>query len=525
VAIILNQEEENKQQPATQPGMQLSSGSSAAPSGAPQPRANPASSGQFTNVQRFLQANRGVGSQIAGRLSDTTGQQVQQATQRVGQVGGLKQDVTKEQERVGQAGQIAEQIRNNVVGLTQNQPQFEQARQLIQGTTAAQQQTQALGDLSARAQSALTQAGQTVAQLGTEPGRFSLLRRTIGAPQYTAGQQRLDQLLTQTEGSPLLTQQSREQRGVVGQQAALASDLQSQISQGIQDYTQAAQAAQQQLTGTIGEVQTGIKSAGQQALEQARSMREQDQDILRRFFAGELADPAVSTPGAMQKAAINPDRQRAIELLQSMGVDPGMRTFGVLGGQSLSQMFQNYGQTPTDIQQVLSEQEIARLNALQRLSGQEPTYQRMEGPGALAFNQELLGQIQAKERELQDFIENYQITFTGNRGGSNFSVDPRTDSVKNLLRAFNSPDYLRSLENAAGQGRVNLDKAIAELNKRGFFSQRVDAGLPTEINRLQNLYKSLGYIDDPYNSRNLSSIGVGGFFENPNSVRVEPIRR
>lgn len=512
MAIVLNQQQEQEKQEQTQQQPMLSGAvpmsSSGAGAQAPQGAQRPVSSGQFTNVQRFIQANQGVGNQIAERMGETTQRGVARVGQGVGELAGLKQQVGQERERIGQADTVAEQIRGNVQSLTQG-PQFEQARQLITGQTAADQQRQQLQGISDPLQTNISRAQQQVSQLGSEPGRFNLLRQVIGAPSYTAGQQRLDQLLTQTEGGRTLGQQSQQQRGQLGSQTAQSQDLMGRISGGINEYGQQAAEASQMLTGLLGSEIGGVQQRGRSALEQENARRLQDEALLRRYFAGEFSQQQTpSQPGTTVKMqAVNPELERVNQLLSEVGFNPGQRTFGVLGGKQLSDIFTNFGTRAQNINQVLSEPEIARFNALQQLSGSDTRMDRGQLAG-LGLNQDIASQIADRQRQYQDLLRG-QIdgTYTwGATGDSGLINTGGGTSGGSISRRFNASDFYNASPQAidslltSALGRDASTITSSDIGNERFETKPFDALRVGALN-FANQLESLGYFDtsmDPF---------------------------
>jgi hypothetical protein len=515
MAIVLNQQQEQEKQEQSQqqpmlPGatpMSSSGGQMAAvPAGRQQQR--PASSGQFTNVQRFIQANQGVGNQIAQRMGETTSRGLEKVGQGVGQLTGLKQEVGQERERIGQADAVANQIRGNVQELTTG-PQFDQARQLITGQTAADQQRQQLQGISDPLQTNISRAQQQISQLGSEPGRFNLLRQVIGAPSYTAGQQRLDQLLTQTEGGRTLGQQFQQQRGQLGSQTAQSEDLMNRISGGISEYGQQAAQASQMLTGLLGSEIGGVQQRGRTALEQEAARRQEDENLLRRYFAGEFSSPQLNAPpgATMKMQAVSPELERVNQLLNQVGFTPGQRTFGTLANRQLGEIFTGFGSRPERIQQVLSDEEIARFNALQQLSGSADRMSKEQLTG-LGLNQQVAQEIEDKQKQFQNLISGgVEGVYTwGAEGDSGLINTGSGTSGGSFGRTYSARDIysptVDSLDRLLGTA-FGVDPT--KLTQRDLGGPRFEVkpfdSLRTGVVNLSNQLQNLGYFNtsmDPF---------------------------
>lgn len=196
-------------------------------------------SGRFTNLQGFLQANKGFAQKqggLAGKMSQRIGTQVGQAQQtlatekqKFGQtLGGIKQEAVKTKEATrpslgylsGYGGTEAEKQyqfdeAGNITGLKPQaqpgqmqlavQPEQAQAPQMDINQASENirkaQELKYTGPERLGAEKELEAQKQTLGELGqataSQEGRFGLLNRFFGRPTYSTGQQRLDQLLVQ----------------------------------------------------------------------------------------------------------------------------------------------------------------------------------------------------------------------------------------------------------------------------------------------------------------------------------------
>lgn len=229
MAVIQNQQPDlvngqNPGQPLQTVGTATPStqqGSTAAPASSSSP--SPQGSGRFTNIQKYINANQGGGQKIANQIGNTLQNQFGQQT-------GQAQDYyTKLNQGIQQGNQVAQtgqgytqqlkdignQINNattagydqrgaqdqNLAGIQNfvNQPNFNQfqdiqaGRGINEGLLNLQQQKAAQA-----ANTALQGTQQAQQALSSEGGRFGLLQKQFGgnsSPNYSQGQQRLDQIL------------------------------------------------------------------------------------------------------------------------------------------------------------------------------------------------------------------------------------------------------------------------------------------------------------------------------------------
>lgn len=194
-----------QQQAQGQPPQQTTGGASAlsaAPvgGGAVPPKAG---SGGFVNLQRYMQANKGgeFGNKVANTISD----QGASSKQAIGQAAEAFKAAAAKGTVAGQAGlggqgMTAEQLQQQGQSFGENaianagnlgNSQVEQFQKLIGGQYAGPSQLQDVARLRAQAQSA-QQLGNLASSQG---GQQQLLTQLYGRPSYTAGQQRLDNLL------------------------------------------------------------------------------------------------------------------------------------------------------------------------------------------------------------------------------------------------------------------------------------------------------------------------------------------
>jgi len=194
------------------------------------PQAKPQGSGRFTNLQKYIQANQGAGEQIAGSIGK-----------------GVREEIGKEER---EAGEYYKNLGSAISGANKVAKEGHKYQQTLKeigenvaagghkeggGTVAKQREGQNFGLqdfatdtgfkqfqniqagrgidedlLKLRQQQAARESGQyldTAQQaqesLGSQGGRFNLLRQTFGGaarPGYTTGQQRLDQALLSKSG-------------------------------------------------------------------------------------------------------------------------------------------------------------------------------------------------------------------------------------------------------------------------------------------------------------------------------------
>jgi hypothetical protein len=233
MASIQDNQEENDQavdrSGVSAPGP-LQTVGNAAPGGMATPDKRPQGSGRFTNLQKYIQANQGAGQQIAGQVGKGVKKEIGKEEREAGEyyknlgsaISGARkvtEEGAKYQETLNKIGQnigsakLGEgatikdyENRKQDLGIQKftqdpgfNQYQNIQAGRGIDERLLALRQQQAAKESGEYLQSA--QDAQEA--LGSEGGRFNLLRKTFGGaarPGYSTGQQRLDQALLSQQG-------------------------------------------------------------------------------------------------------------------------------------------------------------------------------------------------------------------------------------------------------------------------------------------------------------------------------------
>lgn len=378
MAVIVNQnQDQNQNAPSQQQGpVQTSSAgggvagvsSGGGPAGAAPAAPRPASSGQFTNLSRYLQANQGSGSKLASKIGENVEGQQQQTKQALGDAGVIGNQIDAEKQRIAQASGFAEQIKQDPTQLLNQQ---QQVQQLASGQTNAAQLQQQGQEALNRAQTGVTGLQQLGGQLGSESGRFSMLQKTLGRPTYSAGQGRLDQLLLQAEGAPALTQLQRQTNAGAQQQAQALNQQQQGFTQGLSDINSQAQAAQQNITGAITGQEKSLQDTLQGKAQQLTAQSAQETAGLQdRIRKGQLSpDDLTKLQSGLGQfnylQGLNSDALKTIQ--QATGI--GSSTFLGSPDEIANAVQSQNGYTASN---VATQQDLARQQALMKLAGQTP---------------------------------------------------------------------------------------------------------------------------------------------------------
>ena len=144
------------------------------------------SSGQFQNIEKYIQANQPQAQQIGQKVGSAVENQITQAQQKAQQLG---EQIQKVQEYK------PSEVLQNLPSATEEQKKTYQATKQTGGYTGPQDITGLAG--YGEAQTATQKAKESYDLLGSEAGQKTLLQQTFNQPQYGGGLLSLDQALLQ----------------------------------------------------------------------------------------------------------------------------------------------------------------------------------------------------------------------------------------------------------------------------------------------------------------------------------------
>lgn len=364
----------------------------------------------FTNLQRILQANKG--SQLGSTLASKAQQEAMDVEKGLGKASEtFKKDVQSNALNTAENVQARESGLNTANSVTaandvQNKiappagtnlvDQFQKFRAgEYKGPVQLDRGAQFLN----RAED-LSNLGQNV---NTSEGRFGLLQRYLGAPQYTTGQKRLDNLLLTKQADPLkqIRQSTaglqNEVSANLAQNQAIAQ-LQQQANQKFAADTRALLGIDDKGAMIAGQGQLGtLDKQMQDKLAAAQTKAGTDYNSLINAFK----QPSSGGNPAMAKQFLQSLYGQNFENLPSdvaAAYRLSNQTWSPKSGVDLRNILQQ-GAAPT-IASATSAQEQARLMALQQLAGIAPT---QFGAGAGTYDP-------SKYYNLAGYLPNYLDT-------------------------------------------------------------------------------------------------------------------
>ncbi|MEO0271669.1 MAG: hypothetical protein ABIM30_01095 [candidate division WOR-3 bacterium] len=256
----------------------------------------PQGSGQFTNLQQFLQANQRSGQNIAEKVkSDVTTSTQNLATTGLQAITKAKSDLEQEKEKdkqsAGRLQSAAEQARQ---AITQNNPLNKPQEQVFNPFADLSKEDETdfykitSGDVSNVQQGAQrfnTQVAQNLSDFGqqqrllgeslADPNlRSQLMARSIkGGVGYTRGQEALDRSIVEAIGGSALKQGMYSGLGTIGQAGQEQEHISQDFGSLTKDYLQFLKEASEQSRGLLSGLSSDVQTTTQ------RRKEEVDQDL------------------------------------------------------------------------------------------------------------------------------------------------------------------------------------------------------------------------------------------------------
>lgn len=278
-----NNEEQLSQQAN---GTSLAPASSVISSGPPGQGAGPTHSGSFTNLQSYLDANQG--GNFAGQLSGDIQNQINQAnTAQNAANSQFQSDVNAG--TVNYNPTLINSAFSNPTSFVQDPNNISQFQQELNAQYTGPNNTSQESNLFNNASQSTANAQQGANALQSEGGRFALLNQFFNQPNYTQGQQNLDQFLLESDPNAQSTfnqtaqnanQSTQNWNNSVNQDNALAQNAANQTAQTAQQVYQGLYGTggnPANLTGgALGNLYNNVQQNTQNAL---NSYGQQNQDV------------------------------------------------------------------------------------------------------------------------------------------------------------------------------------------------------------------------------------------------------
>lgn len=463
----LGTEDKDKQKQATTPGPMSSTGAMT-PGNVPSPSRTAAfstgtqpgtGSGRFTNLQSYIGANKPAGEQLGQKVAGTvqTGLEKSQkeATTQAGQI---REAIGAEKQRLGEAAGFQSQVEQDPTKIASDAAARQRFQQLTSGATSAGQLQSQAEQAQAQAASQLGQIGQQVSGLGTEAGRFNLLKEAVKQPGYTTGQQRLDQLFLQTANPQALAQKQQALQSQLGQaQAGLQQTYQG--PQGISGEFTGENSLAVQAQKAQADLQKALNTQTQQFMTE---QQKEAQDITAKNAAANTAmqqffKQGYNTLTDEQKALINP-------MLESSGLSAGARTYNVLQDPEAYKKYMTEGRTDLTAANVITPQELTRIQSLEQLAGKAPEAYSFAktgeiGPQAGIQSEQLASDIQAQADIFNKALNTPNVITTNN-------VTPGAKTLADVQTALSQLNYDPSMFQGVNQFGFQNKQALGNVIKK-----------------------------------------------------------
>jgi hypothetical protein len=417
------------------------------------------SSGQFQNIEKYIQANQPQGQELGQKIAQNVESKVGESSAQLQKMSTALPSTSqyKPEETIGKAESL-------------QAPEIAAYKQMKStgGYTGPQDITGLAGYNEAF--KASEAAKEAVSKASGEAGQQALLQETFARPDYTKGSNILDQIILAGSqgGKQAITDVGEKYKG-------LSDYLSNQFG-----------VSQKQIEASQAQAQ-----ANKEAIAQAE--KKAMEDLINPLQA--IAEKRNIEYPELQKRILSDvkDYNLTPESLSGLGLNVGQNIYNL----DLS----NYitpNQTPQTINSVASDWQRQKYQALSNLFDQNAGLLSATNPNPdftpIAFNKEQLSKdILTKKKEFEDFAKNRQYNQTFNYGGGRSLSDWQrlmgesdkwnaTGSVNATLQ-----DYLNKGENALNYG--NLDPTMG----RGDYYSQAEIKRQEILNQIKQDLENYGY--------------------------------
>lgn len=346
-------------------------------SSAPQSTGQPNTGSKFTNVSSYLNANQGAGQKIANVVGSNLNNTVNNATQNVDQSAqNFQNAVNSENARVAGANNYVttdssgNQVFNgDATQVANNAANYSNFQNLYNGTNVGQLSS-GLANQGTTAQGAITGAQSTVNNLNSESGIQQLLSQYLGNPNYTSGQQALDQTLFQVGGANQLAGQQKSLNNALNnlssQQNQFTNSMQGQVASNAQAINDQSTALKNAITNSL----TGMQNTATTNATNTNALNAAQNNALNTYFNKAGGYSALDSSTNDSNSINGQSQQQYINnLLQQSGLSNGMQTYNVLNGVggTTNNPYVNTAATNLTSQDMLSQNQFNQAQALAKL--------------------------------------------------------------------------------------------------------------------------------------------------------------
>jgi hypothetical protein len=396
MATILTQNEENEQQTTTQPTAQVSS---PVPGTAAQPQRQ--GSGRFTNIQKYINANKTAGQNLVGNVSGTIQKDINQQKSKTDEsASAIRQGVQQGQQGLNQGSQFGQQLNTigqniqaqtsndqnkafanrdvNALGIDQfdntNYQKFQQGQNLDEIRLGLQNR-----NFVNQNQNLQNVAQQNLQNISSDAGRFNMIRNMFGKninPGYSAGQQRLDTMflsqnpLTDLRKNLTGTQQLAQQG--LNESQRLGQDI-SRMTQAERDLiSQNAGVANKNTDAYLNMLGSYTGELNQQRANEFQTLQDQISSLKQRDIqSGGLLDKQAYQKATPTQAA--PTAQMDAATLQRLGMTSGPQQVYNIFDTLKNTDVANRGRDAANYQDVANQADVSKFALLSQIANQNPS--------------------------------------------------------------------------------------------------------------------------------------------------------
>lgn len=470
-----------------------------------------ASSGRFVNLQKYLSASGPqAGQQIAQKIEQKGQEKTQQATKATTEAESVRQGIEQSKAKYADTGQPAVQGIQSVAQGTGNlnEDQSKQIQDLLQGgfIKEAEELRKRFDPAATQALSKVGQAQQFVQNVGTEAGRYNLLRDLYKRPQYSTGQQRLDQLLLQQQAPGGLRSLEKTLSTSLTPAQEMAQKISGVTGEDFSKIIESGAAGQKAVSEELFKGLGGLeKTAQERAL--ARSTEAQDLQNQYRKIIDESGDGDVYIPPELAEK-LGLGTEGSFDIFNALSQGPGL----------LARTFQ--------AKDVISEDELGRYNTLAEFLGDKYNKQFSEAgdPNAGLIDRSHFDESLAKQQKQFEKMANEARSGYSSRiahGEANLGELTLADYLKygkdiertafggkssaELMDEYSKHPLMKLYPQLARDGAGTLARATADaLKSRGIaqdisghhlgdYNRARDAALTRAKQEFENLLKSINY--------------------------------
>lgn len=430
----------------------------------------------FANIQKYLGANRPAS--LGGAISNQVQQEAGNIRHDIGQKQQeFQQAITPEQQRLQQGGGLITSAINDPTKFIQDQKQLDEFTKLRTGQYGYDPEKYK------RSAQEIGQETQQLKDIGnlsrTSGGRFELLKRSIGAPNYTRGQQRFDELLLGAAPGQNYKQairQTAQQAGRYGQQtqAGMIGGIQNTEALRQQNIQNALSqlGSEEKGTGAIG----GITSDISKRMEEANKQRENLYNQARLYLTGQTD---VLAP-ELQNILVEPTPSGVTEKIRQ--ANPLTRRFGGESQAAIDALNASLQQGNIATRgNIATPEQAARYQALQKLAGTTGQFIR---PEEVQQAGKLGSPLTFDPTKFQEVRQNAIKSDIGN-------------AIKNWAQtwdAINSQRYAHGGVRMTDESTNNLINQAYQQNVGKFNELMKNYGLtPAQLHGLAMQYRASGY--------------------------------